>query len=229
MHAFFIGSLPEPGTAPELERGESDHLFRTLRARPGDRVRLLDGRGGAGIAVVEAERRLRLLERDLQTPPSPRFRLACAAPRRQKLDTLLKQAVETGVGAIDLIFCERSVAKPEGSERWESLLKEGCKQSGNRFLPRVTVRRSLSEFLTDAAGPGRALYYGATDGGGRPEPPPADAEEIVWIVGPEGGFAPAELAELAAAGAKPLSLGPVIMRLETAAICGIAALRMLKR
>ena len=229
MHAFFIGSLPEPGSLLSLDSGENAHLFRTLRARPGETIRLLDGRGGAGTAVIEPGQQIRLISCDRQQPPVPRFRLACAAPRRQKLDTLLKQAVETGAAAIDLIPCERSVAKPEGSDRWTALLKEGCKQSGNRFLPEITVRRNMTEFLTAAACPGTALYFGATDGNGTPVPPPDGTTEIVWIVGPEGGFSPGETKQLKAAGAVPLSLGPVIMRLETAAICGMAALRMLIR
>ena len=126
MRTFFCETIPEPGEAAELEKSEFDHLFRTLRAAPGDAVALFDGRGLVAVARVEPRRTLVIAERRREPEPSKRLHLYCAVPRRAKFDVLLKQAAELGVWSIRLLRCERSVAQPEGSDRWETLLREGA-------------------------------------------------------------------------------------------------------
>ncbi len=224
MRAFFADHIGMPGETAELEVQEQDHLFKTLRARPGEQVKLLDGRGTVGIAQVVAGKRLTVLERHPVTAPEPCWILCCAAPRRQKFDGLLKQAAELGVRKICVVHCARSVALPEGTERWQSLLREGCKQSGNPFLPEISVHHSLEQLLPELAE--ARVYYGAVTPPPRPPVPPTRGK-IAFFVGPEGGFTPEEERLLAQHGAEGISLGPWILRLETAAVCGLAALRAL--
>ena len=223
MHSFWMDDLPEPDAVFRLPPEEELHLFRILRARPGETVRLLNGRGAVAEAEVLAGRELRLRTSRTMPRPRPELVLACAAPRRQKLDTLLKQAVELGAAAIHLVHCDRSVAKPEGAPRWPALLREACKQSGNAYLPGIAVHDSLDAAL-DALG-GARLFFGAVTPPDAPFPPvPADGK-IVFLAGPEGGFTPEEEARMTARGAVGISLGPWILRLETAAVAGLAVLR----
>ena len=109
MHSFFRESLPLPGTEFELPKRESEHLFRVFRAAPGDKVEILDGRGGSAIAGVV--RKGVLIAESAERAPEPRrkLHLYCALPRRQKLDDLLKQSAELGVWSFHPVTLERSV------------------------------------------------------------------------------------------------------------------------
>ncbi len=223
MHSFWVEHLPENGAQFRLEREEETHLFRILRARPGDVVQVLDGKGGIGLAEVAQDKYLQLQSGRTVPRPAQELILCCAAPRRQKLDTLFKQATELGVAQIHLMHCARSVAKPEGSSRWPALLQEACKQSGNPFLPEVHLHDSLTAALLALAG--KNLYFGAVTPPGTPFPAVPANGCAVFLTGPEGGFTEEEEAEMIRAGACGISLGPWILRLETAAVAGLAALR----
>ncbi len=228
MHGFFVNSTFEAGSEIELVRSERDHLFKTLRAREGERIALYDGKGLRGTAVIGPDQQIRVEAVEFISPEDLRFILCCAAPRRAKLDVLLKQAVEIGVAEIRLIHCERSVAQPEGSDRWQTLLQEGCKQSRNPYLPAITPAKPLEEVLATLKNEGAALYYGSVSGV-EEQPAVPLCGPVAWLVGPEGGFSENEEDAIRAAGGRGLSLGPWILRLETAALCGICALRLLAK
>ena len=140
MHSFFCNTLGKAGEPVELAKRESDHLFKTLRAAPGDTVELLDGRGGRALATVQPGRVLLTVSREQVPEPETGLLLYTAVPRKAKFDTLLKQAAELGVREIRLLLCERSVAAPEGSDRWETLLQEGASNPGIRSCRRLRRR-----------------------------------------------------------------------------------------
>ncbi len=226
MRTFFCETIPAPGEAVELEKSEFDHLFRILRAAPGDEVALFDGRGVCASAQVEPRRTLVVRERRREPEPARRLHLCCAVPRRAKFDVLLKQAAELGVWSIRLLRCEHSVAQPEGSGRWGTLLREGCKQSKNPFLPRILPMVTPAEVLEEIRGRNIRAFFGAVDAGKTSERESVEGgEDFVWLVGPEGGFTSQEEKAFLDAGVRGLNLGPYVLRLETAAVCGLAVLR----
>jgi len=226
MHTIFVAEIPEmPGSTVPLSDRESNHFFKVLRGAPGDRVRLLDGRGGRGEAEALPGRQMTLLSREQVPEPPQKLFLYCALPRRAKFDVLLKQAAELGVWQITPVLCERSVSEGNSPERWEVLLQEGCKQSGNPFLPRIAAPLRFADALADAEKSQCRVFFGSV---AQAELPRGGEGSTAWFVGPEGGFAPAEEALLRER-AIPLNLGPYILRLETAAVCGLAALRLLMR
>ena len=229
MRSFFCETIGAPGAAAELDPRESEHLFKVLRAAPGDEVVLLDGNGSRATAVVRSGRRLEVLQRETVAPERPELHLYCAMPRRNRLDAMLTQAVEVGAAAIHPVRFARSVAEPEPGERWQLHLREGCKQSGNPRLPRIFPTRSFAEALAEATSAGEFCCYGAIEGDAPFELPAGGVGAAAWFVGPEGGFTPEETARFEAAGAHALNLGPHVLRLETAAICGIAVLRRILR
>ena len=101
MHRVFCTDIPEAGMYAVLESREAEHLFKVFRARPGDSVELLDGRGVRAQGVVESGKMLKVLARETLPEPEEKLHLCCALPRKQKLDALLKQFISL---EIDLLI-----------------------------------------------------------------------------------------------------------------------------
>ena len=230
MHAFRFDDLAstEPGSSFALDSREETHLFRILRARPGETVAVLDGHGTLGTAVVEPDHRLRLETRRTVPPPARRLHLYFAPPKKQKLDSLLKQSVELGVDVLVPVLCERSVVQPGESSisgRWTDLLFEACKQSGNPFLPAVCAPVAFSDAVARARETCSALVVGSNRTGIALDL--GNVPDVAFFVGPEGGFTDAEMDALSAAGAVPLRIGSWTLRVETAATAGLGVLNVL--
>ena len=230
MHAFRFDDLASTGSGSffRLDPREEAHLFRILRARPGETVVVMDGNGMLGTAVVEPDRRLRLESKRTAAPPARRLHLYFAPPKKQKLDVLLKQAVELGVRELAPVLCERSVVQPGESSvsgRWMDLLFEACKQSGNPFLPDVVNPMPFAVALVRARETCGALVVGSNRTGVFPEL--GAVSDVAFFVGPEGGFTDAETEAMFAAGAVPLRIGEWTLRVETAAVAGLGVLNVL--
>lgn len=227
MHRIFCSSIPGEGVEFKPEAREAEHLFKVFRARPGEAVELLDGRGNRARGTVIEQKMIRIDQLETADIPAEKLHLCCALPRRQKLDFLLKQAAELGAWTIRPVRCERSVAEGNPRERWELLLQEACKQSGNPFLPEIHRENSLKETLEILKSEQIDIYYGSVkkvDHAARNLP--VEREKAI-LIGPEGGFSDAEIEMISEAGGIPLNLGPHILRLETAAVAALAVLRML--
>ena len=230
MHAFRFDELADlgPDSLVRLDPREESHLFKILRARLGDRVRLLDGHGTTGVAEVGQGRELRLESKETVPPPARRLHLYFAPPKKQKLDSLLKQSVELGVDVLVPVLCERSVVQPGESSisgRWTDLLFEACKQSGNPFLPAVCAPVAFSDAVARARETCSALVVGSNRTGIALEL--GNVPDVAFFVGPEGGFTDAEMDALCAAGAVPLRIGSWTLRVETAATAGLGVLNVL--
>ena len=213
-----------PGDGVRLDRSEETHLFKILRATPGESVELLDGHGRIASAEVGEERILTIREIRMTPLPERRIHLYIAPPRRQKMDSVLREATELGVWRIVPVICEFSVAEPDASSvagRWSDTMFEACKQSGNPFLPETTPPLPFAKALSDALVSCGELYFGSPD---QTEHSAPGAMDIAWFIGPEGGFSKTEETRLREAGAKPLRIGRWILRVETAAVAGIVRL-----
>lgn len=227
----FAPEIPLPGAEVELSEAETRHLTGVLRAREGEELGLLDGHGThARVRLVQVPRkrgaaRCRILERITHPEPPRHLWLYLAPPRAKLMDQVLRQATELGAWGVQPVLCARSVARPdpESLAAWEVQTREACKQSGNPWLPDLREPRSLPELLADSPAPG---YFGSvpTAGDRRPAARPETGDVTLWI-GPEGGFTPEEDLALREAGLQPLRLGPWTLRVETAAIAGLAWLQ----
>jgi len=215
---------PPPGSEAALDRREAEHLFRVLRAAPGERFRLLDGQGKVSVASVRPDRVLFVESEETIPEPGLKLHLFFAQPRRNRLDALLPACSELGVWQLHPVSCARSVAEGAPNDRWRLQLVEGCKQSGNPYLPSVAPPEPLLPALKRSSASGMALFFGSVAAAAEPAAP-VGTHEVGWVVGPEGGFTPEEEEGLRELGVAPLNLGPFVMRLETAAVCGLAALR----
>lgn len=224
MHRVFCSELPEAGGIVELDGREKEHLFKVFRARKGDVVQLLDGRGGIADGEVVSSGTVMVSRKSRVPEPQEKLHLCCAMPKKQKLDALLKQAAELGVWSIRPLRCERSVAEGGSRERWQLHLIEACKQSGNPFLPQITAECGVAEMLDKLNEENIDVYYGSVTPCKGDRSGEINKEKAIFI-GPEGGFTPAELSLIEQKGGKALNFGPYTLRLETAAVAGLAVLR----
>ena len=239
MIRCYAGADAWTGGRVELDEAESKHLVGVMRAREGTRIELLDGAGRvaeAEVAVVDRRRAVaRILAERVASPWTPRRILGVALVREQKMDWLIQKAVELGVHAIWPMTTARSVVKLRGPDaakktaRWRAIALGACKQSGNPWLPEIAEPRGLAEAVAALGGVGGcfgALQEGAT--------PMADyfarlrqegRDSVGMLVGPEGDFGPGEVELLLGAGMQPVSLGPIVLRVETAATVMLAGVQ----
>ncbi len=231
MHRFYL-----PNLHPLVLSGEEAHHCRhVLRLKAGAALTVFDGRGHEAqctIATVsQSEVRLTALQRS-STPPLPvRLTLAQAIPKKN-MDWIIQKATELGVAAIQPLLSERTVVKVEDEDagkldRWRAIALEACKQCGNNWLPEIHSPRKARDFLAATGGFDLKLIGSLQPDSRRLKPIISDAgapRAVLILIGPEGDFTPAELALARSAGCQPLSLGPLVLRADTAAFYALSIL-----
>jgi len=227
---FFITSSPAAGRA-RLVGDEARHLAKVLRAKPGDAVVLFDGSGRSWPALVETLGRGEVTLEVGEVVESPTARLpavtlAVALPKGERQKWLVEKLTELGVATLVPLVTERGVAEatPGAIERLGRGVIEACKQCGRDTLLGVGQPATVAEIV--AAKPAAAVGILADPAGG-----PLDgigwrqAEHVIGLVGPEGGFTAGELAAADAAGWPRIALGNHVLRIETAAVALAARLQ----
>lgn len=236
---FLLDPLPTAGPA-RLEGPEGRHAATVRRLRRGEAVLLSDGRGGLARAVVDAAGRdtvdLTIIERVDVDPPSPRVVVAQALVKGDRGELAVELATEAGVDAIVPWRAARCVARwddgPRGQKalaRWRSTVREAAKQARRPWQPVVEEPVTTAALARRAAAVDLAvvLHESATD---RLADLPLPASgELLLVVGPEGGVTDEEIDALVAAGARPVRLGPEVLRASTAAAVALGALGVLTR
>lgn len=234
MARFFLPAA-EWAEQPALTGDEARHLAQVLRMKVGERIVVFDGAGhraAAEILSISRERvGLQLGEISVSLAPLPRITLAQAIPKGKNMDLIVQKAVELGIAKIQPLVTRFTVVQPgDGkAEKWQRNALEACKQCGQDALPEVAEPLAFSHWIeTQAQQPGLKLIASLAPGarGLRTilhEHP--DTTEATWLVGPEGDFSPEETAAALAAGFLPVSLGAIVLRVETATLHGLSALR----
>jgi len=238
MHRFFVDprALAE---RPVRLRGDLAHqCARVLRLAPGDHIMLLDNTGAAYtaclLAVSPREVLAEIVERiEPQAEPGIRLELFQAVPRAKKIEWVLQKGTELGVSVFTPVIAERcqglSPADLDGPklDRWRKIVTEAAEQSGRTRLPVVEPALPLAEAVAAAACADLGLVA-AVSAEGRPLRTVLEALDempasVALLVGPEGGFAPEEVMLAKAAGVHPITLGPRMLRTETAALVAFSA------
>ncbi len=229
MHNFYSDKLGKVGDEVLLPSNEVKHLFKTLRAAKGDVIGLLDGQGGSAKAEIIENKKIIIKSLEHHAEPDIKIHLFVAVPKRAKMDQLLRQCTEAGVWAIHPIITKYSVAVPDKiSERWHNLMQEACKQAGNMFVPKLFTPCSLSKALEEIKSAEMSAFYGAVSTNDK-KLLHISSPDIAWLVGPEGGFSDEEEQQMLSRDFASLNIGPYIMRVETAAVCGVALLNFYYR
>ena len=225
---FFLAEPPSHGRG-RLVGDEARHLVRVMRCRVGDEVVAFDGRGTswrarvASIGRDEAVLDLGAAVVEAATRDAP-LTLAVALPKGDRQKWLVEKLTELGVPRLVPLVTTRGVAEatPAAIERLARGVIEACKQCGRDALMQIAPPQSVAE-MACAAGNGATLVVANWDG--LPfETVAAGGGSVIALVGPEGGFTPEELATVEAAGGRRVSLGPYVLRVETAAIAVAARL-----
>ena len=230
-----------PGAAPGARLAFPDHVAHhareVLRLRAGDRVHVFDGCGHEFEAVLEAVTRREVvahLEKAVVPRPEPDLRLVLAVSplKGDRMELVIQKATELGVAEIWPVVTARTdaAARPalQGSrqERWERVASGAAEQCGRAIVPAVAPSQTLGGLLGLGL-PERRIVFLETAG----HPPLAATEprpaEVLALVGPVGGFEPHEVERLMAAGFQTRSLGPRVLRSETAAVAAVALLQFL--
>ena len=243
-HAPFFFAEPAGLEADRLtiEGEDARHLAVVRRACPGDLVRISDGRGAIADArltsVTPAAVEVEVLTRTVTPAPTPRVEVHQGLAKGDKVDGVIRHLVEMGVDRIVVFEAGRSVARWDGARqaaagrRWATIAREAAKQSHRAWLPVLEGPLSGAEAAARAAAEVTGLGLGlvAHPGAGSrlsdvlgDRVASSGGPESVWVVvGPEGGLSDGEVATFAAAGAVPVSLGPQILRTETASVVAAA-------
>jgi 16S rRNA (uracil1498-N3)-methyltransferase len=234
---FFVDQLPPAGAAFTLRGEEAHHMLNVVRTRVGEEVSLFDGSGAVACAHLlrgrGSEAELKVLSVRTADVEAPRkLTIACALPRSTRMDFLVEKCCELGVRRLLPMVTRRSVvdplARPENHlVRWRRIALEATKQCGRTRLMEITaVLPFESALLTHEAEAGRMIASPAPGGAGLAEfaAKLQPGQSVTAFVGPEGGFTPEELAAAARAACAAVSMGPRILRVETAAVALAACL-----
>jgi 16S rRNA (uracil1498-N3)-methyltransferase len=225
---FLLESLPRDGLAT-LTGDEARHLARVLRAKVGDEIRVFDGGGRewpARVATIDRDAVTLTVGASLPAQPGPArpLTIAVALPKGDRQKWLVEKLTELGAQRLTPLVTARGVVEATASAqaRLARGVIEACKQCGRNTLMQISAPATL-EALADRHPDARRLIA-------HPDGRPLDdvlrttAGEIVAAVGPEGGFTPDEIAAAERLGYRQVSLGPHILRIETAAIAIAASL-----
>jgi 16S rRNA (uracil1498-N3)-methyltransferase len=234
MNRFFCPQI-EAGI---LDQEESHHAAHVLRLKEGSTANIFNGKGREAHVrfklVKNKEVSFEILQTS-QTPlPKSRLALAQAVPKGKAMDLIIQKATELGIHEIWPILSDRSVVHLDSErveskqEKWQQIAIEACKQCGQNWLPKIHAAMNMEKFLEQI--PGNSLKLIASL---QPDArslrqilskTPNVPGDVFFMIGPEGDFTPSEIGHARSAGFAPVSLGPTILRTETASLFMISVL-----
>ena len=235
---LYIDADYGPGAELELKADRARYLTRVLRLRKGDTLRIFDGCGSEYQTTLGKISKSSVTlfvgqPTDVKTETALRTHLVQGISRGERMDFVVQKATELGIKRITPVFTEFGVVKLDAGraakrrDHWQKVAASACEQCGRVCLPLVDAPLALKDWFGNTPDsvdgqvilkPGAALPLS-----GISQPP----EKICLLVGPEGGFSDREYADADVAGFEPASLGPRILRTETAAVAALAILQSL--
>ena len=238
MHRFFVPPGCIEGTDATLDGDVAHQLARVLRARPGDRIVLVDDSGWEYRIVLQhvgSHQARGTVEGRLRSRGEPRIRvwLYTAVLKGDRFETVLQKGTELGVSVFSPVLCARSV--PRGRDwgagryqRWRRIVSEAAEQSHRGRIPLLEAPVDFVEACDSVEGPALIPWEEEREGGlkqalGLLQPTSSQRPAVSIFTGPEGGFTPEEVERARSRGIVPVSLGNRILRAETAAIAVVAA------
>lgn len=234
-HRFFVP--PAWITPPTVTLGNdiARQVRTVLRMRPGDEIIVSDNSGAEfAVSLTEVGKIVQgqiTAQHLSQAEPTVRLTLYQGTLKAQRFEWVLQKGTELGVMRFVPTICQRSVVRQQAAlvkkqARWEQIIREAAEQSGRGRLPELTSPQSLTEALADV--PSHELVLMPWEEAGQTSLKRALSDQrpanIGLFIGPEGGFTPQEARQAQAAGAALVTLGPRILRAETAGLAVCAAL-----
>ncbi|HEY4070435.1 MAG TPA: 16S rRNA (uracil(1498)-N(3))-methyltransferase [Sphingomicrobium sp.] len=212
------------GIRVELDAGQANYLGNVMRLGVGAELLVFDGFSGEWLARISdaAKKRMALsIQRKTREPEIiPDVWLAFAPVKRAQTDWLVEKATELGAARLIPVMTQRTVAERVRLDRLESIAIEAAEQCGRTRVPEIVEPAPLRRFVEELD-PSRHLYF-ADEGGGDAAAGSFDGGPAAILIGPEGGFTDEERTFVRGSGATAVSLGPRILRAETAALAALA-------
>jgi 16S rRNA (uracil1498-N3)-methyltransferase len=238
LRVFHPGPWPAQGGELVLPTDESAHLVRVRRARLGEPVELLDGRGGVAAGTLSAAdsraAQVRLTQITRHPAPAPRV-LAVGLPKGDTFVEIIRQATELGATTIQPLLtahCEVHLAGDRAArklDRWRATALESCKQSGNPWLPEIHAPMGFTDWIKSLPPktPNILHLVAALTPNAQPISQCLSAsvpQPLLIAIGPEGDFSPAEYQLFETSGFTPVRLPGHVLRVETACVVALASL-----
>ncbi len=242
MHRFYLSPNEWNTDALVLIGAEAHHARDVLRLEPGEKAVLFNGRGRevtAEVVVLDGHAISFRKLHETSTPPLRcRITLGQAIPKGKNMDLIVQKAVEIGAAEIVPIISDRTIVRLDENDavqkqnKWQTIAIEAAKQCGQNWLPAVQTPQPLARFFegrprfdlqligslqSDAQQLKKILADYSAEHSDRPA-------SVLMLIGPEGDFTPAELNLARSHGVRPITLGPIILRVETAAIYCLSVL-----
>jgi 16S rRNA (uracil1498-N3)-methyltransferase len=215
-----------------LEDAPAHHLARVLRLREGDALTVFNGRGGEWDAEFIGKRRVRLRTfSDVERESPLHITLVQGVSSGERMDYTIQKAAELGVAVVQPLLAKRGVVRLEGTrasarvDHWRKVAIAACEQCGRNRIPEVHPLISVADYRSSGDAMRILLSPQARL---RLSEAVKNAEAFVLAAGPEAGFTAEEETALAGAGFVPASLGPRVLRTDTAAVAALAALNALR-
>lgn len=241
FRAFCSPTTAEPSDLT-LSAEESHHLVAVNRARVGDTVVAFDGRGSEWICELRSDRKNAAVlkvrfKQKLKALPYE-ITLGQALPKGQFMDAIVRKATEIGAVRIVPLESDRTQVHLDGDrserkiEKWQTAALEAAKQCGNAYIPEVSPVQNATAFMESARGFDLKLIASLQPGAKSLKSVLAAFRaaqarsplKVLWLIGPEGDFTPAEMSLSQSAGFEPITLGPLVLRCETAAAYALSVL-----
>lgn len=221
------------GASLALPAAAARHV-QVLRLQPGDAVTLFDGEGGEWEARIERMGRSDVQvsvgeHRAIEREPALAVHLAVGVPANERMDWLVEKAAELGAASLQPLVTERSVLRLAGERagrkqaHWQAIAAAACEQCGRNRVPRI---HPLAELARWQPPPGMARGVLSLAAGARPLAALPHGSPVLLLSGPEGGLSPREEVAAIAAGFEPVTLGPRVLRAETAPLAALSVLTL---
>ena len=242
MHRFYIPPVDWSPDNLVLSVEESHHALDVLRLVAGQRVVVFNGQGTEITAEISGTDKNGVRLKSQQSARTPRLKCAItlgqAIPKGKNMDLIVQKATELGAASIAPLLSERTIVQidPEDSEKkrtkWQEIVIEAAKQCGQNWLPEIAIPLTPKSFFEqgnrydlmllaslqpDARGLKTVLAEVEKETGKLPA-------SVLILVGPEGDFTPAEMALAKSHGCRPITLGPIVLRTETASLYCLSVL-----
>lgn len=228
MQQIFIQQKAEVQNFVEPDAQQRHHLQRVVRMKEGEILRVIDGQGQVFSGQLNTDGRILILEQiqeDRELPVS--LTLVAGLIKGERWDWLLQKCTELGVSRIVPFQSSRTVVKLDGEkvdkkqQRWQKIVQEASQQCKRTQIPQVCLPIALSEADQYLSEQNFVAYEDEALQGGLFSSLLEKGRSTTIVIGPEGGFSPAEIAQLQAQGFRCCSLGKRILRAETAAIAAV--------
>ena len=233
MARFFIPPHLWKPDRMVLDGGEAHHAVDVLRLKVGDRVTVFNGQGGEATAEIVSAGKQELQLKTVHTAKTPpltcEITLGQAIPKGKNMELIIEKATELGASRIVPLLSERTVVSMDSDDalkkkqKWQRVAIEACKQCGQNWLPTVGTPQTPKAFfeakhqfdlmlIASLQPDAKHIKEVLAESGG------TGPKRVLVLVGPEGDFTPAEISLAKSHSCRPVTLGPIILRTETAAL-----------